>query len=379
MANFLQVKPTFHKSAKSRPSFGLPNLRLSDSSVENLTSERHTISVFSEKKRPVELDIEKIVKSNQVIEDVITSMHAESRSPTEGPNSVASMRKFNLPTSTPSSRADAELSRKFLSIDTITQAIDFNADEDFDVMCVNCFEFLKLSSTDQHSKTCFKNLNLTRQKEFVARLERLKTVIEARAQESTGHQSLFYQDLMQTVSEIQSSAYDRPIEKVEVLCSKANTLAGLLLTKRVINLVKEFEIRTQQAKLTAEDFEALHDFETNIQHQKMCMWRQSPMKVSHHGEEIKEVLSDCEDDHNKSIISGFTDQTSPYIDEPLQSGRDGTRKAFYNRCLRLKTKLPKDHPAHKVLISSLFICSLKDKVSIEQWDPYIKANLGVVE
>lgn len=373
----IHVKQTFYKSAKARPSFGLPSLRTSEASSDNFASERHTISVPREKKRPTELDMDKIVESNHALEEVITKINTVL-SPSEGPESVGScMKAMALPNST-SSQDDFDLSKRNFSLDAISQAVDLNADEDFDVLCVNCYKFLNCSGTDTHSESCFKTLALSRSKEFEIRLAQLKSLINARMETFGGKQASFYEELIQTVEAIQLPTDHSMKERVELLAHKSNSLAGLLLTKRLLCLIKEFEAKSLPTYLTVDDLKAYHDTQSSVQNKKLSDWKTGQDRILEIPG-IQEVTSDCENEHDRSDLSGFTNLTLPYFDENQATERESSRKAFYSRCLKVKAKLPKEHPANCVLISSLYKCSVKESVPFDQWEPYIKANLGVVD
>jgi hypothetical protein len=375
---YLKVKPTFHKAPGTRPSFGLPRGRSSVSSVEELAPGRNTVSHFSELKRPSHLDIDSIIKSNDAIEAFLTKIPGQTRSPTEQSVSEASLQHFALPISTTSSRPDIELSRRFGPMETIVPAADLDADDDFDVMCLNCFEFLKVSQANFHSSNCFKTLELSRRKEFEVRLTRLQALTAERVQQSEGQTAAFYEDLLRTMRDIQTSFSGDQMQQVEDMADKANSLAGLLLSKRLINLMVEFSGKVLPSHLTSDDLHAFKEWESSKQGSRLSRWRLHPDRHED-SQEIKEVMSECEEEEDRSIISMYTDNTSPYLEEPLSNRQVSSKKSFYGRCLKIKAKLPKDHPAHQVLISSLYQCSVKEGVHLEQWDSYIKANLGTVD
>jgi hypothetical protein len=180
------------------------------------------------------------------------------------------------------------------------------------------------------------------------------------------------------MTNVQTSFSGSKMRQVEDMAAKANSLAGLLLSKRLINLMLELSGQVLPSHLTSDNLQAFKDWESSVQGSRLSRWKLHPDRPEG-SNEIQEVMSDYEEEEDRSIVSVYTDNTSPYLEEPFANGQVSSRKSFYGRCLKVKAKLPREHPAHKVLILSLYQCSVKEGVHIDQWDSYIKANLGTVD
>jgi hypothetical protein len=361
---FVPVKLTFNKAAKPRPSFGLPKSPQSTSIEERKTEER----------RPPELDMEQIMQSNHAIEAFLSNIPVQSRSPSNGPASATSsaLRNLVLPMLSTSSKAEMEQSLRFTVPEAVLPAVGLSSDDDFDVMCLNCFEFLTCSQADSHSSACYKTLTLCRNKEFGVRLESLKALAAERAQRS---EDTFYAELMDVTRDIQSSHEERLVERVTKLCDKADSLAALLLAKRLVHLITEYSGKSLPSHLTSDDLQAFTAFEANKACLRMSRWKEHADLAE--AFQIEEVSSEFEDEMNESLV-GFSLYTS-FLEDSLPIGQSNVKQSFYSECLKIKARLPKEHPAHHVLISSLYLCSIKERVGLEQWQSYIKASLGVVD
>ncbi|KAM3145348.1 hypothetical protein pb186bvf_002676 [Paramecium bursaria] len=245
------------------------------------------------------------------------------------------------------------------------------------VPCMNCQEFVKLESIDEHSQGCFyvskniqavdKSSHLFDENDF--KLNKLKEYIQNR-EHPKKNRLLRIIDLtkqIQTIGYIEeNSLQEYSTELQDMLFRNEQSINIILSIERLHSLILQRiqTIRSQQILVRPTT-------EQNFYTQKVIESRQStspaPIFLSPQGRGTY-ITKFSSPQHKQEVLSNISN-SSQGLEQTTQP--DNTMRDFYSICLRERMKLPNNHPAQKLPLSILYKEATKQKVPNQQWLNFI--------
>ncbi|CAG9323535.1 unnamed protein product [Blepharisma stoltei] len=296
---------------------------------------------------------------------------------------------FPLPDqSSPIGAKLSSLSRQ-LSID------DSHAEEEIDVLCVNCYECIPSSKVDEHSKTCTipQEEPESESSQINLRIQKLKKSISGKIEGSYGDKVLI---LMQ-LQELACAAYDSSVSSYDILSrldsivksssSMPDGISCVIFARRLSNLIDlKGHFSPKQYTMNEEEMLKFYEEEAERQKKELERWKlRSELLLQFAGnacpEGFNEVNSDLSSEYdNISVISystGYSDFPSDIgrIEEAEQAlqaiSEEQLEKYFYTICIKKKFELPKNHPGHELEIAKLYETCREDNIPVSKWEEYV--------